>query len=150
VKRLNTWWGIGQWQCVYPISLSGHAGWPRSQELSNLKYMKTWIDLHRCSPAVNFRQQRNKVLDTKYSIDNSWRKFKRNECLINVCKSSDKRFVNCPHLRKLQLRFSRHRQCLFLKLLRQWTHMMGRLLRTLKHEQPMFIWYTNSRHCPQF
>ena len=35
---------------------------------------------------------------------------------------SDKRFVNCPHLQhlhKLQLRFSRLRQCLFLKLLRQ-------------------------------
>ena len=29
---------------------------------------------------------------------------------------SDKRFVNCPHLHKLQLRFSRLRQCLFLKL----------------------------------
>ena len=47
---------------------------------------------------------------------------------------SDKRFVNSPHLHKLQLRFSRLRQCLFLNLL-----IMGRLLSRLKHEQPMFM-----------
>ena len=52
---------------------------------------------------------------------------------------SDKRFVDCPHLHKLPLRFSRLRQCLFLKLLRHHCLMMGRLLSTLKHEQPMFI-----------
>ena len=39
-----------------------------------------------------------------------------NQCLQN---RSDKRFVNCPHLHKLPLRFSRLRQCLFLKLLRR-------------------------------
>jgi hypothetical protein len=27
---------------------------------------------------------------------------------------------------------------------------MGRLLSTLKHEQPMFIWYTNSAIVPNF
>jgi hypothetical protein len=44
-------------------------------------------------------------------------------------------FVNqikiCPDLHKLQLWFSRLWQYLFLKLLRQWTHKMGRFLSTL-------------------
>jgi hypothetical protein len=62
-------------------------------------------------------------------------------------------FVNrikiCPDLHKLQLWFSRLRlrQCLFLKLLRQWTHKMGHFLSTIKHEHPICIWYTNSRVC---
>jgi hypothetical protein len=41
-------------------------------------------------------------------------------------------FVNrikiCPDLHKIQLCFSRLRQCLFLKLLRQWTKFRGRKL----------------------
>jgi hypothetical protein len=57
-------------------------------------------------------------------------------------------FINrikiCPDLHKLQLWLSRLRQWLFLKLLRQWTHKMGRFLSTLKHSHPSFIWYTNS------
>ena len=61
--------------------------------------------------------------------------------MINVCN----RIKICPDLHKLQLWFSRLRQCLFLKLLRQWTHKMGRFLSTLKHSHPIFIWYTNSR-----
>jgi hypothetical protein len=44
-------------------------------------------------------------------------------------------FVNrikiCPDLRKFQLWFSRLRQCLFLKLLRQWTHKVGHFLSTI-------------------
>jgi hypothetical protein len=56
-------------------------------------------------------------------------------------------FVNrikiCPDLHKLQLWFSRLRQCLFLKLLRQWTHKMGHFLSTIKHSHPICIWYTN-------
>jgi hypothetical protein len=39
-----------------------------------------------------------------------------------------------PDLLKLQLWFSRLRQCLFLKSLRQWTHKMGRFLSTLKQD----------------
>jgi hypothetical protein len=42
---------------------------------------------------------------------------------------------NHVHLHKLQLGFSRLRQCLFLKLLRQRTHQMGRFLSHLKHSQ---------------
>jgi hypothetical protein len=49
-------------------------------------------------------------------------------------------FVNrikiCPDLHKLQLWFSRIRQCLFFKLLRQWTHKMGHFLSTIKHSHP--------------
>jgi hypothetical protein len=55
----------------------------------------------------------------------------------------------CPHFHELQLWFSRLRQCLFWKLLRQWTHKMGRILSTLKHLHPIFIWYhstANSHH----
>jgi hypothetical protein len=139
---------------IWPCSLTNcqQGSWPRTVKSEIYQKLNWFASL--LASRVNFLQQRNKMLDTKYSINNSWRKFKRKECLINVCKSSDKRFVNCPHLHKLQLRFSRLRQCLFLKLLRQWTHilhMMGRLLSTLKHEhRPMFIWYTNSRHYPQF
>jgi hypothetical protein len=77
----------------------------------------------------------------KKIINNSWGKCKRNECLINVCKS----VKICPDLHKLQLWFSRLRQSLFLKLLRQCNHKMGRFLITLKHSHPIFIWYTNSR-----
>jgi hypothetical protein len=49
-------------------------------------------------------------------------------------------FVNrikiCPDLHKLLLWFSRIRQCLFFKLLRQWTHKMGHFLSTIKHSHP--------------
>jgi hypothetical protein len=58
---------------------------------------------------------------------------------------SDVRIKICLDLHKLHLWFFRVRQCLFLKLLRQWTHKMGRFLSTLKHSHPIFIWYTNSR-----
>jgi hypothetical protein len=52
----------------------------------------------------------------------------------------------CPDLPKLQLWFSRLDNVnLFLKLLRQSTHKMGRFLSTLKHSYPIFIWYTNFR-----
>jgi hypothetical protein len=122
VKRPNMWWGIGQWQCVYPILLSGHARWPRTRTVEseiyqNLNWFASLLASSEFSTAE--KQKHLRMLDTKYSINNSWRIFKRNECLINVCKSSDKRFVNCPHLHKLHDRFSRLRQCLFLKLLRQ-------------------------------
>ena len=54
-------------------------------------WVKTLIDLHRCSPAVNFRQQRNKNIcecwtqNTVLIIheENS----KEMNVLINVCKS---------------------------------------------------------------
>jgi hypothetical protein len=48
-------------------------------------------------------------------------------------------------LHKLKLWFSRLRQRLFLKLLRQWTHKMGRFLSCLQHSRPCCIGYTNSR-----
>ena len=50
----------------------------------------------------------------------------------------------CPDLHKLQLWFSRLRHCLFLELLRQWTHKMGHFLSRIKHSHPICIWYTNS------
>jgi hypothetical protein len=49
-------------------------------------------------------------------------------------------FVNrikiCPDLHKLQRWFSRLRQCLFSKLLRQWTYKMGCFLSMLKPVAP--------------
>jgi hypothetical protein len=74
-------------------------------------------------------------------INNSWRKFKRNECLIMFVN----RIKICPDLLKLQLWFFGLRQCLFLKLLRQWTLKMGRFMSTINHSHLIFIWYTNSR-----
>jgi hypothetical protein len=48
-------------------------------------------------------------------------------------------------LHKLKLWFSRLRQRLFLKLLRQWTHKMSRFLSHLQHSRPCCIGYTNTR-----
>jgi hypothetical protein len=89
-ETANTWWGIGQWQCVYPISLSGHARWPRTRTVEseiyqNLNWFASLLASSEFSTAE--KQKHLRMLDTKYSINNSWRKFKRNECLINVCKS---------------------------------------------------------------
>jgi hypothetical protein len=84
----NTWWGIGQWQCVYPISLSGHARWPRTVECEIYQNLNWFASLLASSEFSTAEKQKHlRMLDTKYGINNSWRKFKRNECLINVCKS---------------------------------------------------------------
>jgi hypothetical protein len=89
VKRPNTWWGIGQWECVYPISLSGHARWPRTVNKSEIYQNLNWFASLLASSEfwTAEKQKHMRMLDTKYSINNSWRKFKRNGCLINVCKS---------------------------------------------------------------
>jgi hypothetical protein len=50
---------------------------------------------------------------------------------------------SCSFTYKLQLWFSRLRQRLFLKLLRQRTHKIGRFLSTLKHSHPIFICIQN-------
>jgi hypothetical protein len=58
-------------------------------------------------------------------------------------------FVNrikiCPDLHKLQLWFSRQRQCLFLKLLRQcqWTHKRNEcLIDVCKSNKDLSSWFT--------
>jgi hypothetical protein len=68
VKRPNTWWGIGQWQCVYPISLSGHARWPRtvkSEIYQNLDQNLNWFASLLASSELSTAEKQKHLLDTK-------------------------------------------------------------------------------------
>jgi hypothetical protein len=51
---------MGYWPMT--MHISNFVIWPCSliKNCQILKFIKIWIDLHRCSPAVNFWQQRNK------------------------------------------------------------------------------------------
>jgi hypothetical protein len=74
---------MGYWPMT--MRISNFVIWPCSLT-KNMKNCQIW-NISKLELICIVARQQLRMLDTKYSINNSWRKFKRKECLINVCKS---------------------------------------------------------------